>query len=73
LRRISRRARAGEETGLSDEEIAFDALAENKSAQDVMGEPILRVIAHELVTSFRSSITVDWMHRDALGRACGCS
>jgi type I restriction enzyme R subunit len=56
----------GEETGLSDEEIAFyDALAENNSAQDVMGEPALRVIAHELVTSLRSSVTVDWMHRDA--------
>ena len=48
-----RAARArGEETGLSDEEIAFyDALAENESARQVMGEPALRVIAHELVTS----------------------
>ena len=46
-----RAARArGEETGLTDEEIAFyDALAENESARDVMGEPALRVIAHELV------------------------
>ena len=46
-----RAARArGEETGLSDEEIAFyDALAENESAREVMGEPALRVIAHELV------------------------
>jgi type I restriction enzyme R subunit len=56
----------GEETGLSDEEIAFyDVLADNKSAQEVMGEPALRVIAHELVTSLRKSVTVDWMHRDA--------
>jgi len=23
------------------------------------------VIAHELVTSLKSSVTVDWMHRDA--------
>ena len=40
-----RAARArGEETGLSDEEIAFyDALAENESARQVMGEPTLRV------------------------------
>jgi type I restriction enzyme, R subunit len=30
-----------------------------------MGEPALRVIAHELVTSLRKSVTVDWMHRDA--------
>jgi type I restriction enzyme, R subunit len=39
-----RAARArGEETGLSDEEIAFyDALAENDSAREAMGEPALR-------------------------------
>ncbi len=56
----------GEEAGLSDEEIAFyDALAENESAREVMGEPKLRVIAHELVTSIKGSVTVDWMHRDA--------
>jgi type I restriction enzyme R subunit len=56
----------GEDTGLSNEEIAFyDALAENDSARDVMGEPKLRVIAHELVTSIKGSVTVDWMHRDA--------
>jgi type I restriction enzyme, R subunit len=62
-----RAARArGEETGLSDEEIAFyDALAENESARQVMGEPTLRVIAHELVASIKSSMSVDWMHREA--------
>ena len=55
----------GEETGLSGEEIAFyDALAENESARTVMGEPALRVIAHELVSSIRGSISVDWMHRE---------
>jgi type I restriction enzyme R subunit len=56
----------GEETGLSNDEIAFyDALAENGSARDVMGEPQLRVIAHELVATVKSTVTVDWMHRDA--------
>ena len=62
-----RAARArGEETGLSDEEIAFyDALAENGSARDAMGEPTLRVIAHELVIAIKANVTVDWMHRDA--------
>jgi len=56
----------GEETGLSDEEIAFyDALAENESARRVMGEPTLRVIAHELVTVIKGNVTVDWMHRDS--------
>jgi len=62
-----RAARArGDETGLTDEEIAFyDALAENESARQAMGEPALRVIAHELVASIRGSISVDWVHREA--------
>jgi type I restriction enzyme R subunit len=56
----------GEETGLTDEEIAFyDALAENESARQVMGEPALRVIAHELVASIKTNVSVDWMHREA--------
>ena len=56
----------GEETGLTDEEIAFyDALAENESARQVMGEPALRVIATELVASIKSNVSVDWMHREA--------
>jgi hypothetical protein len=62
-----RAARArGEETGLSDEEIAFyDALAENDSAREAMGEPALRVIAHELVMVIKGNLSVDWMHRDS--------
>jgi type I restriction enzyme R subunit len=39
-----------------------DALAENESARQVMGESILRVIAHELVVSIKDSVSVDWMH-----------
>ena len=59
----------GEETGLTDEEIAFyDALAENQSAREVMGEPTLRVIAHELVMSLKGNVSVDWMHREAAAR-----
>lgn len=56
----------GEEIGLSDEEIAFyDALAENESARDIMGEPKLRVIAHQLVADIKGNVRVDWMHREA--------
>jgi type I restriction enzyme R subunit len=56
----------GEESGLSADEIAFyDALADNESARDVMGEPALRIIAHELMQSIRSNVTVDWAHREA--------
>ncbi|MCX8146094.1 MAG: type I restriction endonuclease subunit R [Azovibrio sp.] len=65
LARDIREARQrGEESGLSDEEIAFyDALAENESAVEVMGDAKLRVIAHELLTSLRENVTVDWAHR----------
>ncbi|QGU33436.1 type I restriction endonuclease subunit R [Thermochromatium tepidum] len=56
----------GEESGLSDEEIAFyDALAENESAVQVMGNDQLKVIAHELLVSLRENVTVDWAHRES--------
>jgi type I restriction enzyme, R subunit len=56
----------GEEEGLSQEEIAFyDALAENKSAIELMGDDKLKVIAIELVKSVRSNVSVDWMHKES--------
>ncbi|MYF00436.1 MAG: type I restriction endonuclease subunit R [Gammaproteobacteria bacterium] len=56
----------GEEEGLSQEEIAFyDALAQNESAVEVMGNTQLRVIAHELLTRLKSNISVDWQHRES--------
>ncbi|MCC7426472.1 MAG: DUF3387 domain-containing protein [Alphaproteobacteria bacterium] len=45
----------------------FDALAENESARQVMGEPAFRAIAHELLNSTRGSSSVDWPHREAAG------
>lgn len=56
----------GEELGLSDEEIAFyDALAENESAVEIMGDDKLRLIAHELLVSLRENVSVDWAHRES--------
>jgi type I restriction enzyme R subunit len=56
----------GEESGLSDEEIAFyDALAENESAVEVMGDDKLRLIAHELLVSLRENVSVDWAYRES--------
>jgi type I restriction enzyme R subunit len=56
----------GEETGLNEEEEAFyDALADNMSARDVLGEPLLRMIAVELVKSIKGNLSTDWMHRDS--------
>ena len=56
----------GEEEGLSQEEISFyDALAQNESAVEVMGDDNLRVIAQELLNSLKSNASVDWQHRES--------
>lgn len=43
----------------------YDALAENESAVQVMGDEKLRVIAHELLVSLRNNVSVDWAHRES--------
>jgi type I restriction enzyme R subunit len=51
----------GDELGLTDDEVAFyDALAENKSAKQVMGDKQLAVIAMELLKSVKANVTLDW-------------
>jgi type I restriction enzyme, R subunit len=51
--------------GLTEDEIAFyEALAENESAIDVMGDSKLKLIANELLASVKSNATVDWHHSD---------
>ncbi|MGQ3673882.1 type I restriction endonuclease subunit R [Xanthobacter sp. TB0136] len=56
----------GDEQGLSQDEIAFyDALAENESATELMGDASLKVIAHELLVSLKGNVTVDWSHRES--------
>ncbi len=63
---IKKERERGEEHNLTPEEIAFyDALAENDSAVQLMGDEKLRVIATELVVSVRGNISVDWMHRES--------
>ncbi|SHE29157.1 protein of unknown function, partial [Ruegeria intermedia] len=52
--------------GLTEEEIAFyDALATNESAIEVLGNDSLKLIAHELLESLKSNVTVDWSHRES--------
>ncbi|WP_421724784.1 type I restriction endonuclease subunit R [Bauldia sp.] len=54
----------GEEEGLSREEISFyDALAQNESAVEAMGDTHLKVIAQELLKSLKNTASVDWQHR----------
>ena len=52
------------EDGLSPEEVAFyDALAQNESARELMGNAELRVIAQELVNAVQSTSSVDWWRK----------
>jgi len=56
----------GQDLGLNDDEIAFyDALAANESAVKAMGNDELKVIAAELVTQVRKSVTIDWTLRES--------
>ena len=56
----------GEDLGLSNDEICFyDALAMNESAMQAMGIDELKVIAAELVTKVRESVTIDWTARES--------
>jgi type I restriction enzyme, R subunit len=51
--------------GLTDDEVAFyDALAENESARQVLGDDKLRFLAQELVDRVRHSVTIDWQVRE---------
>ena len=51
----------GDQLGLTEEELAFyDALANNKSAVDVMGDEQLAFIAKELIQAVRKSVSIDW-------------
>jgi type I restriction enzyme R subunit len=56
----------GEEDGLSPDEVAFyDALADNESAVEVMGDDKLRLIAHELLTNLKKTASLAWAGRDS--------
>jgi type I restriction enzyme R subunit len=58
--------KAGVEMGLTEDEKAFyDALATNDSAVAVMGDDKLKLIATELITQVRKSVTVDWTLRES--------
>jgi len=62
---IARDLRKEPDDGLTPEEVAFyDALAENGSATELMGNAELRVIASELVKAVRANAGMDWWHFD---------
>ena len=57
----------GVSLGLTGPEIAFyDALADNESAKDVLGEPVLLRLAQELAKTIRKNATIDWTVRETV-------
>ncbi|WNS42049.1 type I restriction endonuclease subunit R [Paenibacillus sp. MMS20-IR301] len=55
----------GEDLGLIKEEVAFyDALSSNETAKELMGDLVLKQIAHELTQAIKSNIKVDWTLRE---------
>ncbi len=65
-KQISADDSAAERLGLTRDEKAFyDALAANESAVQAMGNEKLKVIAAELITKVRQSVTIDWTLRES--------
>ncbi len=59
--------RRGEESGLTEEEIAFyDALADNASAREVMQDDTLKLIARELSDRIKAKVSIDWTQRETV-------
>ncbi|MCL1841798.1 MAG: DUF3387 domain-containing protein [Propionibacteriaceae bacterium] len=64
---IQEQRRRGEETGLSDNELAFyDALASNESARIAMQDDTLRAIAHDLTAIVRNDAKTDWQVKETV-------
>ncbi len=58
-------AERGQKLGLTEDELAFyDALADNESAVEVMGDESLMAIARELLEQVRKNATIDWALRE---------
>ncbi|WP_410514049.1 type I restriction endonuclease subunit R [Paenibacillus sp. BR2-3] len=64
---IAEAEKRGEATGLTADELAFyDALADNESAVEVLGDEILKQIARDLTLSIKNNISVDWNIRESV-------
>lgn len=57
----------GEQMNLRVDELAFyDALADNPSAETILGDVTLKQIAHELVESVRNNTSIDWQLKESV-------
>lgn len=59
-------ANRGESLGLTEDEVAFyDALADNETATDVLGDVTLKMIARDLVDHVRRNVSIDWQIKES--------
>jgi type I restriction enzyme R subunit len=66
-KKIREEQNRGKDLGLNDDEVAFyDALADNESAKQVLGDDTLKTIARELVVMVRKNVTIDWTERESV-------
>lgn len=64
---LTKASKEGERLGLEFDELAFyQALAENESAVDQMGDDMLIKIAKEITDTLRQSVAVDWQKRESI-------
>ncbi len=57
----------GEKLNLQQDELAFyDALADNPKAETLLGNQILKKIAHELTESVRNNTSIDWQYKQSV-------
>lgn len=56
-----------ENLGLTEYEVAFyDALANNESAREVLGDDVLKELAHVLVERVRANTSIDWTIKESV-------
>jgi len=66
-RKMREEEKRGVNMGLTEDEVAFyDALADNESAREVLGDDTLKNIAKELVDMVRRNVTIDWAQRESV-------
>ena len=66
-KKIREEQNRGKDLGLNEDEIAFyDALADNESAKQVLGDDTLKTIARELLEMVKRNVTIDWTERESV-------
>lgn len=56
----------GAELGLTEDEMAYDALVDHGGVKEVMKDNVLGDIAKDLVAAIRRSVTIDWTQKEAV-------